>query len=180
MIHAVQLDLGHIEGTGNRCGVGTGHQDLVIPDLNLGCTNEATPYGESPEATRPDTRGHTARLRDDTHSCRHPPRCPASGLVDLLSLLWWLGSVGMRGRWHGGRQRPTLVWVLFVPCAADRPRGPNRTRGTRRGRQETNILSSLCFRTFCRRYVSTHSVVTMFPQGSDRGISGAFVGTPGI
>ena len=62
MIHAVQLDLGHIEGTGNRCGVGTGLHDLVIPDPNLACTNEATPYGESPEAKRPDTvglRGHT-------------------------------------------------------------------------------------------------------------------------
>ena len=30
---------------------------------NLACTNEETPRGESPEATRPDSRGHTARHR---------------------------------------------------------------------------------------------------------------------
>ena len=30
---------------------------------NLACTNEVTPRGESPEATRPDTKGHTARYR---------------------------------------------------------------------------------------------------------------------
>ena len=29
-------------------------------DPNLACTNEVTPYGESPEAIRPDTHGHTA------------------------------------------------------------------------------------------------------------------------
>ena len=30
---------------------------------NLACTNEETPRGESPEATRPDSRGQTARVR---------------------------------------------------------------------------------------------------------------------
>ena len=29
----------------------------------LACTNEATPRGESPEAIRPEARGHTARTR---------------------------------------------------------------------------------------------------------------------
>ena len=63
MIHAVQLDLGHIEGTGNRCGVGTGRYDLVIPDPNLEAAQMKPrhtarvqrPSGQTPEAIRPDS-----------------------------------------------------------------------------------------------------------------------------
>ena len=63
MIHAVQLDLGHIEGTGNRCGVGTGRHDLVIPDPNLKdaqmrqrhTARVQRPHGQIPEAIRPES-----------------------------------------------------------------------------------------------------------------------------
>ena len=56
-----------------------GRLQTVLPwrlrSPNLACTNEETPRGESPEATRPDSRGHTARVRtpygeipSDTHA----------------------------------------------------------------------------------------------------------------
>ena len=54
--------LGHLRNG----GVGTGPHGPGIPDPCRGCTNEAAPYGESPEATRPDTEEAT---RPDTHRC---------------------------------------------------------------------------------------------------------------
>ena len=48
-------------------GQGLGRLQTILPWFpltpNLACTNEETPRGESPEATRPDTRGHTARFQ---------------------------------------------------------------------------------------------------------------------
>ena len=48
-------------------GQGPGRLQTILPwssgAPDLACTNEETPRGESPEATRPDTRGHTARAR---------------------------------------------------------------------------------------------------------------------
>ena len=60
--------LGHPGGTGNRLREqGLGRLLTILPwyplASNLACINEATPRGESPEATRPDSRGHTARSR---------------------------------------------------------------------------------------------------------------------
>ena len=48
-------------------GQGPGRLQTFLPwssgAPDLACTNEATPRGESPEATRPDPKGHTARYR---------------------------------------------------------------------------------------------------------------------
>ena len=52
------------------------------------CTNEATPYGESPEATRPDTGGHTARHRNagqDQHSIASLVPTDARQITDTLA-----------------------------------------------------------------------------------------------
>ena len=123
MLHAVQLDLGHIEGTENRYGVGIGLHDLVIPDPNLACRNDATPYGESPEATRPDTQRHTARLRD-----RKTPMLASSAMLGF----------GLRARGH----RITVVGMRCVegptssiPGEEDvgPPQGSNKNRGTSKG-----------------------------------------------
>ena len=72
--------LGHPGGTGNRLREqGLGRLLTILPwyplASNLACINEATPRGESPEATRPDSRGHTARTPirnlDDTLAHGH-------------------------------------------------------------------------------------------------------------
>ena len=54
--------LGHLRNG----GVGTGPHGPGIPDPCRGWTNEATPYGESPEATRPDTEDAIRPDTDDT------------------------------------------------------------------------------------------------------------------
>ena len=170
VIHAVQLDLGHIEGTGNRYGVGTGHHDLVIPDPNLACTNEATPYGESPEATRPDTRGHTARLREDdairpASSAMLGRRVsglnvtvvgmccvegsttsiPSEGVVDQPPGLKKTRGTS-KGSWmltEWGRWVPALVRSLSPSRPDDSP--PSVVRRHPKMRAKKNILLLVCF-----------------------------------
>ena len=58
---------GTVMGPEQVWGPGLGSLLTMLPWFprhpNLACTNEATPRGESPEATRPDSRGHTARFQ---------------------------------------------------------------------------------------------------------------------
>ena len=83
-------------------------------DPNLACTNEAAPYGESPEAIRPDTHGHTAESpevnrpeserdtlahTEDTFAQRHrthsrtrradPPRSASETPSSRVTLVCW-------------------------------------------------------------------------------------------
>jgi len=73
--------IGHHRGTGNRLKeAGTGqnadHSLLVSPDPQpRGCTNETTPCGESPEATRPESARHTARHRGHARARRDRRGC---------------------------------------------------------------------------------------------------------
>ena len=66
-----QVTPGHQWYTGRRLGSETGLMPWFPRHPNLACTNEVTPYGESPEATRPDTHGHTAESTAGRHRRPH-------------------------------------------------------------------------------------------------------------
>ena len=73
---------GTIGGREQVWGPGLGSLLTMLPWFprypNLACKHEATPCGESPEATRPDSRGHTARTLnlDDTLAHGHARASP--------------------------------------------------------------------------------------------------------
>ena len=82
---------GTVMGPEQVWGPGLGSLLTMLPWFprhpNLACTNEATPRGESPEATRPDTKGHTARHRrphgrDSEDTLTHPLADPQRSECD--------------------------------------------------------------------------------------------------
>ena len=112
---------------------------LVLRDLVIrpqpACTNEATPYGESPEAIRPDTNGHTAETPEAT---RPDTQGQTGGFPYDVTVV---GMCCVEG----------LMTSIPGEEVVAQPRGPNRARGIQRGDHIDNIQSSLCLRTCCRQ-----------------------------
>ena len=107
---------------------------------NLACTNEATPYGESPEAKRPDTVG----LRRHTHehgtqSQASPTRRPQQDNSNR-ELGGRNPSVLLPGIFVGELTGSMLVGRRFARVAP----GPGHTEEEKIEREDKNIEHTKC------------------------------------
>ena len=81
--------IGHHWGTGTG-GVWDWSSGTWYARPQPACKNEATPYGESPEAIRPETHGHTAEIPNG-----HTAESPEATRLDTRTR----GSIQMYGGW---------------------------------------------------------------------------------
>ena len=129
---------------------------------NLACTNEATPRGESPEAIRPEPDGHPAEKPTATR-----PRLRGHDRARTRSHTRGLHSDvthTSRMPYRTGWERGTLVYLLPAgPGCRPWARKPGRKKKKSRRRRTTEEDDNKRG-TFCHRYVSVHSDVSMFPD----------------